>query len=318
MQGERAVSSVLAGAQLPPPLADLLQGRAPPQAGAPAGGPAAPTRSSAPVPPAQQKYRALTFLAHRGGAVATAGLPRPPDMGSTGGSGSGCAIKGGLPGALRLEFDGASGSVTVPRGVGGSGAAAGAPPAAEAAGTSAAYRAAEPAAVRSSLPESPVAAAAAAAAGAADMVARGAQGLQAAAGRAADAIPSSSPATPHGPDLAAASLPASAAGSTLEAGQFGGNSAAEEDAKFGVASAFAARAAGTAGAAAPGSGGAAGHMSAPLASPAQQLKQVPPCVVGGHCFICRRRRQTRRLRSARWRRAASCTSRTQWLAGCRV
>ena len=316
MQGEQAVSSVLAGAQLPPPLADLLRGRGPPQAGAPAGGPAPPTRSSAPVPPAQQKYRALTFLAHRGGAVATAGQPRPPDMGSTGGSGSGCAIKGGLPGASRLEFDGASGSVTVPGGVGGSGPAAGAPPAAEAAGTSAAYRAAEPAAVRSSLPESPVTAVAAAAAGAADMVARGAQGLQAAAGRAADAIPSSSPATPHGPDLAAASLPAGFAGSTLEAGQFGGNSAAEEDAKFGVASAFAARAAGTAGtagAAAPGSGGAAGQMSAPLASPAQQLKQVPPCVVGGHCFICRRRRRMRQVRSARWRRAASCTSRKQWL-----
>lgn len=285
VQGERAVSSALSGAQLPPPLADLLRGRAPPQAGAPAGGPAPPARDSAPVP-AQQRYRALAFLAHRGGAVATAGAPRPPDTGSAGGGGSGGGLEGGLSGASRLEFDGASGSVTVPGGARGSGPAAGAPPGAEAAGSSAANCAAEPAAVRGSSPESPVAAAAAAAAGAADMIARGAQGLQAAAGRAADPNPSSDAATPHEADLAAASLPAGAAGSTLEAGQPGGGSTAEEEAKFGVASAFAARAAGTAGAGAAtfGAGGAAGQMSAPLASPAQQLKQVPPCAVGGLCF----------------------------------
>ena len=278
MQGERAVSSALAGAQLPPSLADLLRGRAPPQAGAPAGRPAPPARRSAPVPPVQQRYRALAFLAHRGGAVATAGSPRWPEAGSAGGGGSGRGIEGGLPGTSRLEFDGASGSVTVQ---GGSGPAAGTPPAAEGAGSSAANRAAEPAPVRSSLQESPVAAAAAAAAGAADAVARGAQNLQAAAGRAADPNPTSGPATPHGPDLAAPLSPAGAAGSTLEAGLPGGSGAAEEDAKFGVASAFAARAAGSAGvagAAAPGAGGGAGQMSAPLASPAQQLKQVPPAL----------------------------------------
>ena len=288
VQGERAVSSALAGAQLPPPLADLLGARASPQAGAPAGGPAAPARSSAPVP-MPQHYRALAFVAHRGGAVATAGAPRPPITGGAGGGGGGDGGVGsgrGSAGTSRLEFDGASGSVMVPGGARGSGSAAGALLAAEGAGSPAAGPAAEPAAERRSLPESPLTAAAAvaAAAGAADALSRGAQGLQAAAGRAVDPNPSLSHTPLHGPDLSAALSPADAADSALEARQPGGSSAVDKEAKFGVASAFAARTvgpAGGAGAAAANAGGGAGQMSAPLASPAQQLKQVPPFAVGG-------------------------------------
>lgn len=286
VQGERAVSAALAGAPLPAPLQDLLRRGAaagPPAEAGPPAAPAAPPQSgrATPAPP----HRALTFTVHRGVATATAGPVRPMATHDGGSSGGGSPVAGGHFG---VHFDGAHGSIAAtgaPLGFQGHGArssvaaADGDSSVAHVTGAHAVAQSAEagpaadergPRVGSAGEPgmKNPVASAAEAAAVA---LTQGAQGLQAAAERVT--VPRAEPGS------STPGLPAGAVVGGPDLRQAVGENVLREDAKFGVASTFAARGAGDRAAAAGSAGGQhSAHQPAAQALGAQEVRQVQHCV----------------------------------------